>query len=389
MKPGWETKRLGEVCAIERAQGVYQNLPYVGLENVESQTGRFLGSLEPTQVKSSTFRFSPRNILYGRLRPYLNKVMIPDFCGHCSTEILPLRPSERVSREFLRYWLISDATVSRIDATSTGARMPRADMNSVMQLELLVPPLCEQRRIVGVLDKAFAAIATAKANTEKNLQNAGALIESWFEDQLRELRNQYGGKPLAEVVKSISTGPFGTMLHKSDYVPKGIPLVNPMNIVKGKIVPSADMLVDRRTIERLRPYVLKAGDVVIARRGEMGRCAVVTDQEQGWLCGTGCFFVRLGAHLDSRFFAATFRSSEIKARLQSGSVGTTMSNLNHGILNELPITTPPRAVQESIIDHAEQLSHATVGLEARLAAKIERLDELKRSFLDQAFTGRL
>src|ERR1035441_865209 len=83
VKKGWQAKTLGEVCVVDKCQGSHKNLPYVGLEHIESHTGRFLGSTEPVGVKSSTFKFSPEHVLYGRLRPYLNKVMVPDFTGHC------------------------------------------------------------------------------------------------------------------------------------------------------------------------------------------------------------------------------------------------------------------------------------------------------------------
>jgi len=169
---------LGETCLVDKSQGIYKGLPYIGLENIESQTGRFIGTTEPLSVKSSTFKFSADHLLYGRLRPYLNKVMLPDFAGHCSTEIFPIKPLPGLSRKFLWYWFSMDATVEKLDATSTGARMPRANMNAVLSFKIPVPPLPEQQRIVSILDKAFESIATAKANAEQNLQNARALFES-------------------------------------------------------------------------------------------------------------------------------------------------------------------------------------------------------------------
>lgn len=118
----WEIKKLGEVCQIDKSQGIYKNFPYVGMENIESK-------------KSSTFKFSPEHLLYGRLRPYLNKVLVPDFEGHCSTEIFPIKPSKYLDRNFLLYWFLMDSTVKRINETCTGARMPRANMNSVFEFE--------------------------------------------------------------------------------------------------------------------------------------------------------------------------------------------------------------------------------------------------------------
>src|ERR1043166_5409883 len=128
MRVRWQKLRLGKVCELDKRQGIHKSLPYVGLEHIESHTGRFIGSTKPLAVKSSTFRFSPEHLLYGRLRPYLNKVMAPEFEGHCSTEILPIRPSRDLSRRFLQYWFLSDMTVEQINATCTGARMPRANM---------------------------------------------------------------------------------------------------------------------------------------------------------------------------------------------------------------------------------------------------------------------
>src|ERR1035441_8870508 len=163
MNKGWQTRNLGEVCDVDKCQGVYKNLPYVGLEQVESHTGRFIGSIEPVRVKSSTFKFSSEHVLYGRLRPYLNKVMLPDFTGHCSTEIFPLKPCPGLSRAFLHYWFLRDATVEQIDATSTGSRMPRANMNAVLEFELPLLPLLDQQRIVAILDEGLEGVAKAKA----------------------------------------------------------------------------------------------------------------------------------------------------------------------------------------------------------------------------------
>ena len=94
MKKGWEEKKLGDVCLLDKKKHDGSDLPYVGMEDISSGTGLFLGSVAPQQVKSSTFTFTQNHVLYGRLRPYLNKALIPDFTGHCSTEIFPLLPEE-------------------------------------------------------------------------------------------------------------------------------------------------------------------------------------------------------------------------------------------------------------------------------------------------------
>ena len=184
MMTGWIYKVLSSVCEIDKLQELNKDLPYVGMEDMESNTGRFLGSLDPQTVKSSTFKFDAEHVLYGRLRPYLNKVLVPNFSGHCSTEIFPLKPSSELDRGFLFYWLTMSGTVDQINRTCTGARMPRANMKEVMTFQIPLPPLHEQKRIVAILDEAFAGIDAAIANTEKNLANARELFESYLNFKL-------------------------------------------------------------------------------------------------------------------------------------------------------------------------------------------------------------
>ncbi len=159
----------------------------------------------------------------------------------------------------------------------------------------------------------------------------------------------------SNLMKFISTGPFGSMLHKSDYILNGIPLVNPANIINGKIVPSDKMMVSQLTQERLNSYILEAGMIVMGRRGEMGRCAVVTENESGWLCGTGSFFMKPIEGVYAGYISLLFSTPYAKYYLGGESVGTTMSNLNHKILSTMPIPFPPLGEQMRIVAKIEKL----------------------------------
>jgi type I restriction enzyme S subunit len=155
VREGWVAKKFGDVCTLDRTHDNGVALPYIGLEDIVSGAGEFTGSKEPKKVQSSTFKFTSNHILYGRLRPYLNKVFLPDFSGHCSTEIFPIRPAPNVDRHYLYYWLSMGSTVKEIDLTSTGARMPRANMDAILELPISLPSLPEQQRIVAILDEAL------------------------------------------------------------------------------------------------------------------------------------------------------------------------------------------------------------------------------------------
>ncbi len=179
---GWVEKKLGEVCEYDKTPNKSDNLPYVGLEDIQSNTGKLIGTLTPRSVKSLTFQFNNEHVLYGRLRPYLNKVLLPDFEGHCSTEIFPIKPNKNVlNRNFLFHWLISLETMYKINATWTGATLPRANMNLVLEFELYVPPLQQQTQIVQQLDKLSGETKKLEAQYAQKLNSLEALKKSILE----------------------------------------------------------------------------------------------------------------------------------------------------------------------------------------------------------------
>jgi type I restriction enzyme S subunit len=194
---------------------------------------------------------------------------------------------------------------------------------------------------------------------------------------------------VGDIVQTLSTGPFGTMLHKSDYVPGGIPLVNPKNIVSGKIVPLDNMRVASETAARLSPYILKTGDVVLGRRGEMGRASLVSEKEDGWLCGTGSFFLRLSSPINTQYFYLFFTSELSKAFLNENAIGTTMKNLNHEIIKSQPIPLPSLETQNRIVQMTHGLEDQIFEQRKDVQLLLEKTQILKQSVLKAAFEGRL
>jgi type I restriction enzyme S subunit len=188
----WEEKKLGAIIKYDKEQEIHKGLPYIGLEHIESETGRFLGSKEKQEVKSSTFYFNESHVLYGRLRPYLNKVFLPDFKGHCSTEIFPIKVGDQIIREFLFYWLTTRTTVKKIDTTCTGARMPRANMNEVLNFNFSFPTSkTEQQAIVQKLDALSAETKKLEAVYQKKIDGLEELrksiLQKAFRGELSEL----------------------------------------------------------------------------------------------------------------------------------------------------------------------------------------------------------
>jgi len=149
---------------------------------------------------------------------------------------------------------------------------------------------------------------------------------------------------------SVSTGPFGSQLHASDYSDVGTPVVMPVNLVGGRVSENGIARVSNEHVTRLSRHRLSPGDIVFSRRGDVTRFALVSERERGWLCGTGCLKISLGDPLlaTPEFIAAYLSSPDAKEWLVRHAVGATMPNLNTEILSDVPITLPPLADQVEI-----------------------------------------
>lgn len=282
--------------------------------------------------------------------------------------------------------------------------IPGIERNDVLRLVMPLPPIAEQQRIVDRVQQAFTALDTVDELQTQYADNLtvlksklidaaiqGKLTEQLPEDgtaeelyhQIQEEKQELiragkikKEKPLPEITENeipfdiprtwkwvrlcelmilMSTGPFGSMLHKSDYIEQGIPVINPANIIDGSIVPSSKMLISAETKLRLAAYELHEGMIVMGRRGEMGRCAVVGPNEDGWLCGTGSFFMKPSSALSNEYISLIISSPYAKSYLSGQSIGMTMNNLNQNILQIMPVPLPPLAEQRRIVARLDQV----------------------------------
>ncbi len=384
MKKGWEVKRLGEVCTFDKMQGLHRGLPYVGLEHIESHTAQFIGSNEPQLVKSSTFRFTEKHVLYGRLRPYLNKALVPDFEGHCSTEIFPLKPRPELSREYLLFWLLCDETCDRINATCTGARMPRAQMNDVLDFQLPIPPLSEQHRIVGLLDEAFEGIAIAKANAEKNLQNAQAI----FESHLQAVFSQRGEGWVETRLGDVCTVKDGT--HDSPkYVADGIPFVTQKNIREdGLSFEKTQYISQEDHNDFYRRSNASYGDILISMIGaNRGMACIVDDKRMFSIKNVG--LVKQDQSINHVFLLYYLKSPQAASFVKSASKGGAQEFVGLTELRWFPVPLPSLECQNRLAKIFQSLHQETQRLTAIYQQKLAALKALKKSLLHQAFAGDL
>lgn len=192
---------------------------------------------------------------------------------------------------------------------------------------------------------------------------------------------------LANVAEKIQTGPFGSQLHAGEYSSGGVPVINPANIRDGKLIADPECAVDQEKSCHLAKHRLSEGDIVFARRGEMGRCGLVTRLEAGWLCGTGSLLVRSDKSKCSPEFLNQLLSTRgVREWLSLESVGSTMENLNTGILGRIPMPLPPAAEQRAIAAFLDQETAKIDALVAKKERLIELLQEKRTALISHAVT---
>ena len=185
---------LRELCEVDRSivepdTELAKKLPYLSLEHVESGSGRITRdstSVLDDEGASTTFHFNVQHVLYGKLRPYLNKVALPSFEGRCTTEIIPLKPTKLVDREYLALILRSNTVVSAATRFQTGSRMPRADLDQLLNLEIHVPSIEIQReRVIQIKDR-LCTVSLATQYSNEQLRDLLLLARSSFREQFEE-----------------------------------------------------------------------------------------------------------------------------------------------------------------------------------------------------------
>lgn len=337
---------------------------YLGLEHLDS------GSLRVTRFGSDVAPIGEKlvmhegDVLFGKRRAYQKKVAIAPFDGIFSAHGMVLRPREDViDKDFFPLFISSDYFLDAAIKISVGSLSPTINWRDLRNLEFNLPPLEEQRKLAKVL---WAMNNTMEAY-KKLIKATEDLVKSQFIALFGDpFKNEKCWKliPLSDVA-DIRIGPFGSLLHKEDYIQGGHALVNPSHIVDGTICPDPSLTVSDAKYQELSAYHLKIGDIVLGRRGEMGRCAVVT--VDGLLCGTGSMIVRPNAKMKPYFLSNILSSLSYKQVIESKSVGVTMMNINVPIVSSLTIPDLPIALQDQFIGLVQQSDKSKFEIEQALS----------------------
>lgn len=344
------------------------------------------------------------DVIFATVRPTLKRVaMIPqELDGEiASTGYCVLRANtEKIAPGFLYDCLLTDWFIDAMGKLERGASYPAVRDSDVFNAEIPLPPLHEQRKIAGVLglvqraveqQERLIALATELKKTllhklfteglrgePQKQTDIGPVPQSWEAATLGDLACKPDG--------SLQTGPFGSQLHKHDYISEGVGVVNPTHLWDNQINHEDVPRVSPETAARLKRHRLEVGDILFARRGEIGRHGMVTEKEDGWLCGTGCFLARVRRKdIDNRFLSYLFSTSGCIAWLNSHAAGAIMPNLNNTVLRTMPVFFPKLEIQTKIancLDATEQ----KMSIHQR---KVAALAALFRTLLHELMTAQI
>ena len=238
---------------------------------------------------------------------------------------------------------------------TTGLHNLKVD-DYVSRVEIKEVPIDQQIKICHVLD----TVRTLMISRKQQITELDNLIKARFVELFGDpvINPHSFPKVVLSELAEIKIGPFGSLLHKEDYITGGHALVNPSHIIGDRVVIDEDLTVTDEKYAELSAYHLQIGDVVLGRRGEMGRCAVV--EEEGLLCGTGSLLIRTSGEVTADYIQKVISFPSFKKTIEDMAVGQTMPNLNVPIVSNFQIIKPPLKVQEQYYTVVEQVDKSKV-----------------------------
>ncbi|MGV8915982.1 MAG: restriction endonuclease subunit S [Kaistella sp.] len=300
--------------------------------------------------------------------------------------VLDEKSGRLLNLDYLKY------VMTEVDKSEviTGTAQPQITIQLLKDLKVALAPLAEQERIVAKLDALFAQQEVMK----KALSRIPDLLKDFRQQVLTQavtgkLLHINEFTELGNLKLEIKTGPFGSALHKSDYIENGIPVINPSHIRNGLIIPDIAVSISTEIFQKLKAYKLFNNDVILGRRGEMGRAALYKQDYGDCLCGTGSIILRCGDNLYPKFLTYYLRSPYCVEYLNTNSVGSTMINLNQKIIKSLRFPNISYLEQQEIVSRVESLLSKADAIEERYKNLKEKIDTLPQAILHKAFKGEL
>jgi type I restriction enzyme S subunit len=395
MPPTWRTVKLG-VCLQRRKETVLPSrlsdafVGLVGLEDIQDggRGGITIRSTKPQDIESLKTLFFRGDILYGKLRPYLNKVGIVQESGLCSTEIWAFSPTDLVNSQFAAFFLASSLFVDRVESLTKGANLPRLDTEAFDSIEIPLPPLSEQQHIVQILQHAeeIRRLRTeAEAKTAElipaifsNTFLAPYTASSWKETTLAKIA--------AKHENSIRTGPFGSDLLHSEFVDHGIPVLGIDNAVANRFRWGERRYISAAKYTDLSRFRVHPNDVMITIMGTVGRVAIApSDLTEAISTKHLCVITPDATKILPSFLWATLlHNPSVRSQTKAVGKGAIMEGWNSKIIRSLRFALPPLKLQWEFDAQVQAAFQIEDALDASPLTAL-----LRASLSSHAFSGQL
>lgn len=386
----WPLIPLSEVAPAKPLKKVQvsddESVVQITLDHIESNTGRLLNKcyLPVAKAGSSTHWFDEKHVLYSKLRPYLNKVYLPDEIGLGTTELVPLLPDQdRLDRKYLAYYLRSKSFVDWVSSQTAGAKMPRVSMKVFWDHCIPLPPLEEQKRIATILDKADAI----RRKRQQAIQLANEFLRAVFLDMFGDPVTNPKGFPLGTIRDLVESANYGSSAKASEAV-GDYPILRMGNITYEGAIDMTDLKYIDLTDKEKPKYLAVKGDLLFNRTNskELVGKAAVYDRDDPVAIAGYLIRVRINEKGNSHYISGYLNSAHGKATLQNmckSIVG--MANINAQEMQDIPVIIPPVSLQnryrDIVVSTKEKLAVHQVALNAN--------NELFDALSQKAFSGQL
>ena len=348
------------ITASDREEGKY---PYYGANGIQDYVADYIFDDELVLLAEDGGNFGSKE------RPIAYIVS-----GKCwvNNHAHVLKPRDGLNVDYLCYSLM----FYKVDGMINGATRQKLTQASMRKMQIPYRKIEDQLHIVDKLEKVIGIIE--KYRRELNLLDN--LIKARFVEMFGDpVSNQHGyEKVCLSELADIKIGPFGSLLHKEDYIEGGHPLLNPSHIIDGKVAPDNKLSISDEKYNELSAYQLHVGDVIMGRRGEMGRCAVVPDE--GYLCGTGSLMIRTKGDVTADYIQKVISFPSFKKTIEDMAVGQTMPNLNVPIVSTFQIVKPPIEVQNRYYTFVAQVNKSKVAVQKALDETQKLFDSLMQQY---------
>jgi len=384
---GWRAVALGSLTqpsGISLKPTSDDDRVFLGMEHVESETTTILGVQPAASVRSNTRPFSVGDTLYGRLRPYLNKVCTPDFDGLASSEFMVFKPSEQLAPGYLKYFLNSPGFVRFANSVNDGDR-PRVKWDQIRDFPVPVPPLDMQHRIVDMVQDLLWRLHRATAGVRDALRR---LEQLEIADSATAISGGWEQTSLGDVAE-VKAGPFGSSLTKASYSPTGYKVYGQEQVLRNDPY-YGEYFVPESKYRELESCAVQPGDLLVSLVGTIGKTLLLPPDAVPGVINPRLVRIRpRDNRVNVAFIKAVLDSPITQARLRLGSHGGTMEILNATMLKSVEVPLPEPADQVRLVSALDQSRHKTGRLRQDLSTSTKRTDRFRSSILAAAFSGRL